>query len=144
VCSSDLTMAKHHSVTSRLAGKRKITSGIRSDNLGSLGSDHVNGGALDVTGQNLGAYQQMIRSSGGFAEFHGGSSNRHLHVVPGEDAIGDSPMPVAQMASAPEPSSGMGNISLVVNPSRGMDENALARKTIQLLQRQIRSAKERM
>lgn len=141
------TMAKHNSVDSKLAGKRKVTSGMRSDRLGSINSDHVTGGALDITGQNLGAYQQMVRSTGGFAEFHGGSQNRHLHVVPGAggtDGVGDAPMPVAQMATAPTPTASGAPISLVVNPSPGMDEAALARKMMRMLMEAQRSARERM
>lgn len=135
------TMAKHASLNSRLAGKRSITSGLRSSNLGSLGSDHLTGAAYDLTGQNLGAYQQLVKQQGGFAEFHGGTSDRHLHVVPGPS--GDTPMPVAQMASAPAPVSGGDTISFVVNPSPGMDETALAKKVIGIFQREVRSARER-
>lgn len=135
------TMAKHASLNSRLAGKRGITSGLRSSNLGSLGSDHLTGAAYDLTGQNLGAYQQLVKQQGGFAEFHGGTSDRHLHVVPGPS--GDTPMPMAQMASAPAPASGGDTISFVVNPSPGMDETALAKKVINIYQREVRSARER-
>jgi hypothetical protein len=56
-----------------------------------MNSDHVTGRAYDLVGQNLGAYSVAVRKSGGFAEFHGGQANRHLHVVPGPGAIGDRP-----------------------------------------------------
>lgn len=135
------TMAKHASINSRLTGKRGVTSGLRSDNLGSLGSDHLTGAAYDLTGQNLGAYQQLVKQQGGFAEFHGGTSDRHLHVVPGPS--GDTPMPMAQMASAPAPAAGGDTVSFVVNPSPGMDETALAKKVISIYQKEVRSARER-
>ena len=104
------TMARHASLNRSLAGKRSITSSLRFDNLGSLGSDHATGAAYDIIGQNLGAYQRLVQTSGGFAEFHGGTGGRHLHVVPGPGVpAGDSatpamvtPMPTpAAVASAP-------------------------------------------
>lgn len=86
------TMARHSSISSQLAGKRTITSGIRNYALGSPSSDHTTGAAIDLVGQNLGQYAALTRASGGFAEFHGSAASRHLHVVPGA-GIGDSSTP---------------------------------------------------
>ena len=83
------TLAAHNRISGGLPGKRTITSGYRNYALGSSNSDHINGRALDIVGDNLGAYQRGIKSGGGFAEFHGGGRSRHLHTVP---AIGDTSM----------------------------------------------------
>jgi hypothetical protein len=83
------TLAAHDRISGGLPGKRTITSGYRNYALGSSNSDHINGRALDIVGDNLGAYQRGIKSGGGFAEFHGGGRSRHLHTVP---AIGDTSM----------------------------------------------------
>jgi len=81
------TLAAHDRISGGLAGKRTITSGYRNYALGSSNSDHVTGRALDLVGDNLGAYQQGIKSGGGYAEFHGMGDSRHLHTVP---AVGDT------------------------------------------------------
>jgi hypothetical protein len=81
------TLAAHNRISGGLAGKRTITSGYRNYALGSSNSDHVTGRALDLVGDNLGAYQRGIKSGGGYAEFHGMGDSRHLHAVP---AIGDT------------------------------------------------------
>lgn len=81
------TLAAHDRISGGLAGKRTITSGYRNYALGSSNSDHVTGRALDLVGDNLGAYQRGIKSGGGYAEFHGMGDSRHLHAVP---AIGDT------------------------------------------------------
>jgi hypothetical protein len=81
------TLAAHGRISGGLPGKRTITSGYRNYALGSSNSDHVTGRALDLVGDNLGAYQRGIKSGGGYAEFHGMGDSRHLHAVP---AIGDT------------------------------------------------------
>ena len=81
------TLAAHGRISGGLSGKRTITSGYRNYALGSINSDHVTGKALDIVGDNLGAYQQGIKRGGGFAEFHGSGGGRHLHTVP---ATGDT------------------------------------------------------
>lgn len=86
------TMGRHGKIDSMLSGKRKVTSSFRDWGLGSINSDHVTGRAYDLTGQNLGMYKTIVERDGGFAEYHGGAINRHLHVVPGE-GVGDSMMP---------------------------------------------------
>lgn len=115
------TMARHASIDSVLSGSRKITSSYRNYSLGSPSSDHLNGRAIDLVGQNLGRYATLTRQSGGFAEFHGRGGSRHLHAVPGPGAIGDTAMPVAnrpvvpsRMASAPA-SDGGRNYNFYIN-----------------------------
>lgn len=86
------TMGFHDSLTRRFGGKRTITSGLRNFALGSVNSDHIMGRAYDMVGDNLVGYQQAVLGAGGFAEFHGDSSSRHLHVVP---PAGDTSAPVS-------------------------------------------------
>jgi hypothetical protein len=88
-------------MNSALTGKRTVTSSYRTTGLGSINSDHVTGRAYDLVGQNLGQYQSLVRSTGGFAEFHGVNKARHLHVVPGSGAMGDNGMPVARTLQQP-------------------------------------------
>jgi len=90
------TMSAHSQLDSMASGKRFVTSGWRNFDLGSPSSDHVNGRAYDLTGQNLGAYKSLVDASGGFGEFHGSAGSRHLHVVPntsGGAPMGDSSSP---------------------------------------------------
>jgi hypothetical protein len=87
------TMASHARFNGMIAGKRAVTSSLRSWGLGSINSDHASGNAYDLTGQNLGAYQKLVNDQGGFAEFHS-AGGRHLHVVPGPGVpAGDSATP---------------------------------------------------
>jgi hypothetical protein len=95
------TMSRHASMNGALTGKRTVTSSYRTTGLGSINSDHVTGRAYDLVGQNLGQYQSLVRSTGGFAEFHGVNKARHLHVVPGSGAMGDNGMPVARTLQQP-------------------------------------------
>ena len=87
------TMARHSSIDGMLTGKRSVTSAYRTTGLGSINSDHVTGRALDLVGPNLGQYKTLTDQAGGFAEFHGRGGNRHLHVVPGPGAMGDTAVP---------------------------------------------------
>ena len=87
------TMARHSSIDGMLTGKRSVTSAYRTTGLGSINSDHVTGRALDLVGPNLGQYKTLTDQAGGFAEFHGRGGSRHLHVVPGPGAIGDTTVP---------------------------------------------------
>lgn len=104
-----------------------------------MNSDHLTGGALDIQGQGLGAYAQKVKAGGGFAEFHGDGFDRHLHVVPG---TGDTASPFA--GAGPAGGSMGGSVTVHVHPSPGMDEDALARKTAQIIRRENRSVAERM
>jgi len=78
------------------AGNRFITSSYRNYSLGSSNSDHINGRAYDLVGDNLISYRDAVQRDGGFAQFHGDTQNRHLHVVP---RIGDSMSPAYAMAT---------------------------------------------
>jgi hypothetical protein len=111
---------------SMLTGKRNVTSSFRTTNLGSPSSDHAAGRAYDLTGQNLGQYASLTKSAGGFAEFHGAASTRHLHVVPALGRSGDRSTPVATAtASAPVTYQG-GDISITVVESK--DARATAKE----------------
>jgi hypothetical protein len=85
------TLSRHSMMNAGIAGKRTVTSSYRNYGLGSINSDHVTGRAYDLVGNQLGMYKTTVERNGGFAEFHGGSQNRHLHVVPGP--IGDTSVP---------------------------------------------------
>ena len=85
------TLSRHSMMNAGIAGKRNVTSSYRTTGLGSINSDHVTGRAYDLVGNQLGMYKTTVERNGGFAEFHGGSQNRHLHVVPGP--MGDTSVP---------------------------------------------------
>ena len=110
------TLSRHASMDSAISGKRMITSAFRTNNLGSMNSDHVTGRAYDLVGNQLGMYKTTVERNGGFAEFHGGSQNRHLHVVPGPGPMGDSNGPAAlpQYSSAAS-SQPMGRGGITIN-----------------------------
>jgi len=81
------TMSSHNRLNAMVPGKRMVTSGLRNTNLGSMGSDHATGAAYDLVGDNLVSYANNVKTAGGFAEFHGDTANKHLHVVP---PVGDT------------------------------------------------------
>lgn len=140
------TMSRHGYINSMVTGSRSVTSSYRTTGLGSSNSDHVTGRAYDLTGQNLGAYKTAVDSMGGFAEFHGTSANRHLHVVPGQTPIGDMTAPRMPSPAAPAAYSGGGGDSVTVNVygAQGQDETVIAQKVAALLDRRARSTRERM
>lgn len=113
------TLGRHASMNSLISGKRSITSSWRDNNLGSINSDHVTGRAYDLVGNQLGMYKTTVERNGGFAEFHGGTLNRHLHVVPG-GPMGDTTVPsmsagsVKPMNMASAPSSQGSNYTINV------------------------------
>jgi hypothetical protein len=138
------TLGAHGRFDAMIAGKRSVMSGLRNWNLGSPSSDHASGRAYDLVGQNLGLYQMAVRASGGYAEFHGGSSGRHLHVVPGMNApIGDTATPYMGMATVSSGGNSVTNVSMTVNAAPGMDVNALAAEVIYRLEQETRSNNER-
>jgi hypothetical protein len=140
------TMSRHRALDRMVKGNRTLTSSLRNFNLGSGMSDHASGRAFDLVGQNLGQYASMVNATGGYAAFHGAGGSRHLHVVPGSGAIGDTAVPRMSPAMA---MSGGGMVSsdqvtINVYPSQGMDEQALADKVVDQLTRAQRTKAERM
>jgi hypothetical protein len=133
------TLARHRAIDSTITGKRTVTSSLRNFNLGSLGSDHATGNAYDLVGQNLGAYSVAVKRSGGFAEFHGGQANRHLHVVPG---TGDTAMPsvVGVRSASGGPISNSYNITI---NGTNQDPEAIANAVMEKIKRSQRSLNER-
>jgi hypothetical protein len=125
-----------------LTGKRSITSAFRTNNLGSINSDHITGRAYDLVGQNLGQYATLVNNSGGFAEFHGRGGGRHLHVVPGETPMGDMSMPAIRPISTPSASSNVYNYSVNVNGANA-DANEIATRVIDRIQRLEQNRRER-
>ena len=136
------TMARHAALNGLVSGKRTITSGIRTDNLGSIGSDHRFGYAYDLVGQNLGAYATNVIRSGGFAEFHGTGGARHLHVVPGAGPVGDTASPIGPIGGGM-----MGlttnNINIAVYAPEGSSPAAIADEVMVRIGRAQRDAVER-
>jgi hypothetical protein len=119
------TVASHSALDAQVPGKRTVTSGYRTWGVGN-DSDHAAGAALDITGQNLGAYASALRQAGGWASIHDSGSGRHLHGVYGDTSSSRRGM-VAGGSEAP----GGGSGPVVVNvyyPSRELDvERAVAR-----------------
>ena len=107
------TMARHSAIDGALSGKRTVTSGYRNWGLGSLGSDHLTGRAVDVVGDNLVSYRDAVKRNGGFAEFHGNGASRHVHAVPG--AIGDGRAPASYQPARSGSSTSGGGMSVTVN-----------------------------
>lgn len=137
------TMNRHSVMDSMLTGKRNITSAWRNTNLGSMNSDHVTGRAYDLTGQNLGQYQSMVNSNGGFAEFHGVNGARHLHVVPGP--VGDTAVP-SMSPSTPArstSSSGVTNNYSVNVSTNASDPEAVATFVMRKIEQVNRDSRER-
>lgn len=139
------TFMKHQALSSMVTGKRQITSGVRNFNLGSINSDHVTGGALDLVGQNLGQYKSAVEANGGFAEFHGVNGARHLHVVPNARATGDSSTAVS-VGSVGQDGSTMGgstnNYSININ-GYNKSPQQLAAEVLALIKSNERSITER-
>lgn len=141
------TMGRHASMNSALTGKRTVTSGYRNYGLGSMNSDHVTGRAYDLVGQNLGQYQSLVKSTGGFAEFHGVNQARHLHVVPGSGAMGDNRMPVAKTLQQPVVmgSGGKGNeYNFYVTGNQNASASEIANMVMQKVKETQRNNSERV
>jgi hypothetical protein len=137
------TMGKHSAFDAQIAGNRTVTSGFRTNALGSMSSDHAAGRAYDLVGQNLGLYGQAINKAGGFSEFHGNGSARHLHVVPGSGPVGDTATPYMGAPIMRPSSSSTSNVNLVINAAPNMDVNALASEVMYQIERAQRSRNER-
>jgi hypothetical protein len=137
------TLSAHSRFDSALTGSRKITSAFRTTSLGSPSSDHAAGRAYDLTGQNLGQYAKMISDSGGFAEFHGSASSRHLHVVP---PLGDTS--TTRVSSRNGSSSGGGGVAVApvtvnVYGAQNQSPQEIARQVIQEIEKAQRNFRER-
>ena len=139
------TMSRHRALDGMVSGSRSLTSSMRNFNLGSGMSDHAAGRAYDLVGQNLGLYATMVNNSGGYAAFHGAGGNRHLHVVPGSGAIGDTAVPRMKPVMAGGGSSSVSQDSITVNvyASDGMDETALANRVVEKIRTIQRNQSER-
>lgn len=126
-----------------IPGSRSILSGLRNTGLGSPSSDHRFGYAYDLTGQNLGAYATLVKTSGGFAEFHGGALDRHLHVVPPHG--GDTPNPQRAVAAMSGAAGATVNhsYSIVVNGGPDSSPAAIADEVMVRIRRAQRDAMER-
>jgi len=136
------TMRKHSAYDSMLAGSRYVTSSWRNWGLGSQNSDHITGNAYDLQGQNLVGYSALVNRMGGFAEFHGTGADRHLHVVPGSTAIGDSMAPVAAPVISVGTTAG-GTYNINIYPQPGQDPNAIANAVIARIDQRDRDRMER-
>ena len=139
------TMSRHAAMNSQLTGSRTITSAFRTTGLGSPSSDHVTGRAYDLTGQNLGAYSKLVHANGGFAEFHGRNANRHLHVVPGPGAMGDTTVPSFGKMSQSMPGQSGSSVTnnITVNGAPGQSPEAIAAAVIQKIDARERNIRER-
>lgn len=138
------TLGAHSRFDMAIAGSRRITSGYRTWGLGSMSSDHASGRAYDLVGQNLGLYQMAVRANGGFAEFHGGTAGRHLHVVPNTSSpIGDATSPYMGQPMMMSSAGGSTVVNMTVNASPGMDVNALASEVMYRLEKETKSRQER-
>jgi hypothetical protein len=140
------TMARHASMDGMLSGKRTITSSYRTFALGSPSSDHFTGRAIDLVGANLGQYKSLAEANGGFAEFHGRGGSRHLHVVPGPGAIGDTMAPVGAGTSKGLPISNTGGgisyFTININGSNSSPDE-IANKVMAKLRDKERASRER-
>ncbi len=134
------TLARHSQIDSGITGKRTVTSALRNWGLGSLKSDHVTGNAYDLVGQNLGAYAVAVKRSGGFAEFHGGQADRHLHVVPG---TGDSSMPSVVGIRSSGGSGAVSNTYNITVNGATQDPEQIANAVMEKIKRSQRSMSER-
>ena len=137
------TLGRHSSFDSMLTGKRTITSSLRNHNLGSPSSDHATGNAYDLTGQNLGQYSSLIKSAGGFAEFHGAAGSRHLHVVPPPGPMGDtSTSMIASMTGGGGGSTYEGD-TFNINVSGAADAQTTARAVAAEIMKMQKNARQR-
>lgn len=138
------TMARHSSLDGQLSGTRTVTSSYRNYGLGSSKSDHVTGSAYDLTGQQLGAYGNLVNKTGGFAEFHGVNSSRHLHVVPGPGAIGDTAAPNTRAMPAVMTGGGDGNsYTFYVTGGANASADEIANQVMSRIKNEERAMRER-
>jgi len=137
------TMSRHSSFDGMITGKRTVTSSLRDFNLGSPSSDHATGNAYDLVGQNLGQYAGLIKSAGGFAEFHGGGGSRHLHVVPPPGPMGDTSTSVLAKMSGGTGSNNYEGDTYNITVNSGGDAQATARAVAQEIMKMQKNWKQR-
>jgi hypothetical protein len=130
------TMSSHNRLNAMVPGKRMVTSGLRNTNLGSMGSDHATGAAYDLVGDNLVSYANNVKTAGGFAEFHGDTANKHLHVVP---PAGDTSSP----RSVGYDSGGSTNNYNFQIHGDGADPQEIANAVMDIIARAERNRRER-
>jgi hypothetical protein len=131
------TMSSHGKLDSMVPGKRTVTSGLRNTMLGSIGSDHSTGAAYDLVGDNLVSYANNVKTAGGFAEFHGGTADKHLHVVP---PVGDTSSP----RSGGYASGGSTNhYNFEINGGDGANAQEIADAVMERIARAERNRRER-
>jgi hypothetical protein len=127
------TLSRFDTVT-RGAGGFRVTSGVRDYALGSPGSDHARGRAIDVQGAFTGRLAQQWKAAGGFAEHHGKGSSRHLHL-----AAGDTARPRAGTLTGAGVQVTFGDI---IVQGAGADPDTVARKVRRELTAAVRDAVE--
>lgn len=137
------TMSRHGAFDSMITGKRTVTSSLRDFNLGSPSSDHATGNAYDLVGQNLGQYAGLIKSAGGFAEFHGGGGSRHLHVVPPPGPMGDTSTSMLAKMSGGNASNNYEGDTYNITVNGGGDAQATARAVAQEIMKMQKNWKQR-
>ena len=137
------TMSRHNYFNGLLTGKRTITSSLRDYNLGSPSSDHATGNAYDLTGQNLGQYASLIKAAGGFAEFHGAASSRHLHVVPPAAPTGDTSTAKVAMAANGTGGQTVSSDNITINVYETNNPKATAEEVAKKLMQMQRNARQR-
>ena len=143
------TMGRHSAMDSMLTGKRTVSSSYRTTGLGSMNSDHITGRAYDLVGQNLGAYQRLATTNGGFAEFHGSNASRHLHVVPRLGAYGDTGSVSSKITTAPSMSSASSKgdsgitISQVIYGSANASPDQIAEAAIRKMKLALENERQR-
>lgn len=134
------TMSSHASLNSMVPGKRTVTSGVRNTMLGSMGSDHATGAAYDLVGDNLVSYANNVKTAGGFAEFHGGTADKHLHVVP---PVGDTTSSRSVGYASGGSGSSINNYNFEINGGDGANAQEIADAVMDRIARAERNRRER-
>ena len=134
------TMSSHSRLNSMVPGKRTVTSGLRNTMLGSMGSDHATGAAYDLVGDNLVSYANNVKTAGGFAEFHGGTADKHLHVVP---PVGDTTSSRSVGYASGGSGSSINNYNFEINGGDGANAQEIADAVMDRIARAERNRRER-
>lgn len=108
--------------------------------LGSMGSDHATGAAYDLVGDNLVSYANNVKTAGGFAEFHGGTADKHLHVVP---PVGDTTSSRSVGYASGGSGSSINNYNFEINGGDGANAQEIADAVMDRIARAERNRRER-